>query len=179
MAAIRKKFIAGDVIFSEGSIGNTFFYIESGKLEVSKMVGAKKEVMAVLGKGETFGEFALLSEGGQKRSGTVKSLEDSQLVVIDRLALENTLTSVPQFLKALLNSIISKLVIMEDRCLKAENGSLNINLNRFLDLLAAQKESMIKSFSIQIKKYPQEQRKAIISSLDSLINVVKAQDKRD
>jgi CRP-like cAMP-binding protein len=52
----------GEVIFSEGSMGNPFMYvIKEGSVEISITRGERKVVLSTLGRGQFFGEMALLS----------------------------------------------------------------------------------------------------------------------
>ncbi len=121
MAAIKREFKAGDIIFSEGSLGSTFYYLEKGRVEVSRRIGGKKEILSVLTSGETFGEYALLGRKNMKRSATVTVLENSDIVVINKDILDSQLENVPQFLGSLLKKLIAKVIELEERCLKAEN----------------------------------------------------------
>ena len=50
----------GHVFFREGTEGGVAFLIISGKVEISRTVGDKKITLALLQKGEIFGEMALL-----------------------------------------------------------------------------------------------------------------------
>ncbi len=121
MRAIKREFKAGDIIFSEGSLGSTFYYLEKGRVEVSRRIGGKKEILSVLTSGETFGEYALLGRKNMKRSATVTVLENSDIIVINKDILDSQLENVPQFLGSLLKKLIEKVIELEERCLKAEN----------------------------------------------------------
>lgn len=121
MTAIKREFKAGDIIFSEGSLGSTFYYLEKGRVEVSRRIGGKKEILSVLTSGETFGEYALLGRKNMKRSATVTVLENSDIIVINKDILDSQLENVPQFLGSLLKKLIEKVIELEERCLKAEN----------------------------------------------------------
>src|SRR6202045_758045 len=61
-------FDVGDVIFEEGSSGRELFVVLDGKIEIAKMSGAGKSVIVALGKGEFFGEMAVID--GSSRSAT-------------------------------------------------------------------------------------------------------------
>ena len=58
---------AGQVVFSQGDVGDHYFVIESGEAEV---IG-NGEVVATLGPGQGFGEIALLRRTG--RTATVRA----------------------------------------------------------------------------------------------------------
>jgi CRP/FNR family cyclic AMP-dependent transcriptional regulator len=54
------EFDVGDVIFEEGSTGRELFVVLEGKIEIAKISGASKTVIVTLGKGEFFGEMAVI-----------------------------------------------------------------------------------------------------------------------
>src|SRR5260370_2759364 len=62
------EFDVDDVIFEEGSTGRELFVVLDGKVEIAKVSGAGKTVIVTLGKGEFFGEMALID--GSSRSAT-------------------------------------------------------------------------------------------------------------
>jgi CRP-like cAMP-binding protein len=68
----RRAFAPGDEIVSEGEGGVGFFFVESGSVAVSQDGGR----LATLGKGDHFGEIALLA--GAHRTATVTA--DSEVV---------------------------------------------------------------------------------------------------
>jgi CRP-like cAMP-binding protein len=55
-----------DVIFEEGSTGRELFVVLDGQVEVAKIDGPNKTVIVTLGKGEFFGEMAVID--GSARS---------------------------------------------------------------------------------------------------------------
>jgi len=61
-------FDADDVIFEEGSTGRELFVVLEGSVEIAKIAGDGKTVIATLGKGEFFGEMAVID--GSSRSAT-------------------------------------------------------------------------------------------------------------
>ena len=61
-------FDVGDVIFEEGSSGRELFVVLEGQIEIAKITGAGKTVIVTLGKGEFFGEMAVID--GSSRSAT-------------------------------------------------------------------------------------------------------------
>src|SRR5215472_1918741 len=59
---------AGEVIFEEGSTGRELYVVLDGEVEIAKVNGADKTVIVTLGKGEFFGEMAVID--GSARSAT-------------------------------------------------------------------------------------------------------------
>jgi CRP-like cAMP-binding protein len=57
-----------EVIFEEGSTGRELFVVLDGQVEIAKVDGPNKTVIVTLGKGEFFGEMAVID--GSARSAT-------------------------------------------------------------------------------------------------------------
>lgn len=69
----RIKFKRGQVLIHEGEVGDSYYMIESGRCEVSKLVGGARVILAQLRAGETFGEEALVSESCRNATVTMKT----------------------------------------------------------------------------------------------------------
>jgi len=79
--ASGKKLVKGDIVFQEGDVGDCFFMIIEGSVEITKkLADGRVEVMATLKHGDYFGEMALLD--GDPRSATVTALEDTKLLEV-------------------------------------------------------------------------------------------------
>jgi CRP/FNR family transcriptional regulator, cyclic AMP receptor protein len=77
-------FKAGELIFNQGSEGDTLYLIRHGQVEISveNEVGESRS-QVYLGQGQIFGEMALIDYG--RRSATVRSITNGTIVdVIDR-----------------------------------------------------------------------------------------------
>ncbi|MEO8333219.1 MAG: cyclic nucleotide-binding domain-containing protein [Gallionella sp.] len=75
---------AGDTILNEGDMGMPFFIIVSGSVKVIR----KTNLMAILGAGDFFGEFAYLSGGEPLRSAQVVAAGDCELLVVEPMDVE-------------------------------------------------------------------------------------------
>jgi signal-transduction protein with cAMP-binding, CBS, and nucleotidyltransferase domain len=69
---------SGVTIFDQGSLGNFFYIIKEGEVELF----INQNHIKTLIKGESFGELALLH--GASRSGTIKASKDCALWVLER-----------------------------------------------------------------------------------------------
>ncbi|MBR0873419.1 Crp/Fnr family transcriptional regulator [Bradyrhizobium tropiciagri] len=63
-----KEFDVDDVIFEEGSTGRELFVVLDGRVDIAKIDGSNKTIIVGLGKGEFFGEMAVID--GSARSAT-------------------------------------------------------------------------------------------------------------
>jgi CRP-like cAMP-binding protein len=81
-AKFLTHYVQGDVLFREGDEGEHMFILQSGKVAIKKRVRDGSEaVLAVLEKGDFFGEMALLER--LPRSATAEVAEDGDLIKID------------------------------------------------------------------------------------------------
>ncbi len=71
----------GTVLFKEGDLGKEMYFVHSGKVSLEKNMGGKNEQLAVLEKGDFFGEMSLLDD--LPRSATAVVEEDAELLKID------------------------------------------------------------------------------------------------
>jgi CRP-like cAMP-binding protein len=71
------------VLFNQGSLGNFFYIIKEGSVELT----INDKVVKKLLKGESFGELALLHEA--PRSGSVRSLEETYVYCLERRGFRN------------------------------------------------------------------------------------------
>ncbi|WP_206996329.1 Crp/Fnr family transcriptional regulator [Trinickia mobilis] len=103
----------GEVIYSEGYAGKPVIYvIADGKVEISTRCDEKKVVLATLGKGEFFGEAALLPS--EPRASTAKALSFCQLSVIDVSVVEEELERVSPLLRHMVRTMIRRLKRKDD-----------------------------------------------------------------
>ena len=77
---LLKHFPKGSVLFQEGDEGEEMYILRSGKVAIKKRVPHGEVTLAVLEKGDFFGEMAILER--MPRSATAEMVEDGDLVVI-------------------------------------------------------------------------------------------------
>jgi CRP-like cAMP-binding protein len=77
---------AGELIIEEGALGQALYIIEKGKVKVMKTEDGQEEEIAVLGRGELFGEMSLIEN--ELTSASVVAQEDVTLLVVKRGDLE-------------------------------------------------------------------------------------------
>ncbi len=79
-AKFLKRFESGVVLFNEGDDGEDMYIIQSGRVAIKKRVGQSDTTLAVLEKGDFFGEMAILER--LPRSAGAEMLEGGDLIVI-------------------------------------------------------------------------------------------------
>jgi CRP-like cAMP-binding protein len=65
-----QTFDSGKIIFREGEEGDRMYIIQEGSIRITKTMGEKEHVLAVLGKGDFFGEMAIVSRMPRSASAT-------------------------------------------------------------------------------------------------------------
>jgi cAMP-dependent protein kinase regulator len=78
------KFAAGDYVIREGEQGDTFYFLEEGEADATKVLtlGAEPTVVKSYASGEYFGELALLK--GEPRAANIVAKTDLKCVTLDR-----------------------------------------------------------------------------------------------
>lgn len=83
---IVKQFDDKTIVFNERDSGRDMFIIESGKIKIFRIRNGREIVLAVLKKGDFFGEMALFS--GQVRSASAQAIGGCRLRVVSRKDLQ-------------------------------------------------------------------------------------------
>lgn len=73
------EYTASQVIFEEGSVGRELFVVLAGSVSIVKTTGGRTNVIATLGKGEFFGEMAVID--ASPRSATAIAAADNTRVM--------------------------------------------------------------------------------------------------
>ena len=98
---------AGEVIFHEKDGGDNFYIINHGKVKVLRQgSGRSPRLVATLTIGDFFGETALLY--GRRRSATVETAEETELLRLGKEAFDRLLRKFPQIRPNLLLSTHSR-----------------------------------------------------------------------
>jgi CRP-like cAMP-binding protein len=79
-AKFLTHFDNGQVLFHEGDDGDDMYIIQSGRVAIKKKVKDSDTTLAVLEKGDFFGEMAILER--MPRSATAEVIEEGDLIVI-------------------------------------------------------------------------------------------------
>jgi len=82
----------GTVLFYEGDPGQEMYIIQAGKVRISKRVRNVEKTLVILGKGEFFGEMAILNN--RPRSATATVIEDCKILIFDRETFETMIKQV-------------------------------------------------------------------------------------
>jgi len=105
-----RSFKAGEIIFNEGDHGDEAFMIHSGEVEISLNSVGHEVVLAKLGRGEIFGEMALIDN--QPRMAAAKALSETTLSTVSQEAFKKKmdwLAEEDRLIKHILEVFVSRL----------------------------------------------------------------------
>lgn len=108
-----REFVDGTVLFQEGDYGDTVFVIHKGKVKITKKVRNIEKTLALLGKGEFFGEMAVLDN--KPRSATAEVAEDSMILVLDGKTFEAFLLNNSPVAVKLIKKLVQRLREADDQ----------------------------------------------------------------
>ena len=106
----------GQIVFEENEEGEQMYIIQEGSVKISKMIAGKEHILAILNKGDFFGEMAIVSR--MKRTATATAVGDVQLLAFNR---DGFITMIEKNAKIGLN-IIDKL------CRRLESANQQIKM---------------------------------------------------
>ncbi|MBK9305706.1 MAG: Crp/Fnr family transcriptional regulator [Nitrospira sp.] len=123
------------ILFSQGDMTDTVFYIESGKVKVTVISKQGKEaVVAILERGAFVGESCLV--GQTVRTATATTLEDSKIICIDKAVMLPLLKAQPRFAEAFMSYLLVHSIRVQEDLVDQLFNSSEKRLARALLLLA-------------------------------------------
>lgn len=95
MGLLGKIYNDGEIIVRQGETGDCMFVIQSGRVEVFREENNNEVRLAILQDNDFFGEMALVER--EKRSATVRSMGESQILTIDQKVFLRQVNEDPSF----------------------------------------------------------------------------------
>ena len=136
------------MIFSESSPGAEMFIIQSGQVAITKVVNGNEVVLAVLNKGDMFGEMALLENKPRSASAIAKS--ECSLMVVNRHNFNQMVSSQPQLISRLTTTLGERLWSMYRQL---DNAKLKEPLDKMIDILSLQLRRFHGEFCILLQMF--------------------------
>lgn len=107
----KQQVTAGTQIIQEGETSQSLYIIEEGAVEALKILPESQQSyrLNVMQKGECFGELSLLDQ--QTRSASIRALQDSKLLMLDKEAFEQLKQSHLVIYNLLLENLASEVTM--------------------------------------------------------------------
>src|SRR6201998_504865 len=107
------EFDVGDVIFEEGSTGRELFVVIDGEVEIAKLNGSAKTVIVTLGKGEFFGEMAVI-DGSSRSATAIAAAPDTKVMRINHARFVYLVSQQPAFALMIMDALSRRLRASND-----------------------------------------------------------------
>jgi CRP-like cAMP-binding protein len=107
------EFSVGDVIFEEGSTGRDLFVVLDGQVEIAKVNGSQKTVIVTLGKGEFFGEMAVI-DGSSRSATAIAAAPDTKVMRINHARFVYLVSQQPAFALMIMDALSRRLRASND-----------------------------------------------------------------
>jgi CRP-like cAMP-binding protein len=115
---IRLKYKEGDLIIKEGDYGISIYKIIEGKVLIFNESDDREIALATLGRGEVVGEMTFLSRITERRSASVKALEDTVLEVWDPAKISKEYEQMPPIIRHIADQTLKRLIRMNRLIIK-------------------------------------------------------------
>jgi PAS domain S-box-containing protein len=107
----HRRFKKGKTVLSEGGRGGSIYLVQSGLLKVSHIIRGRRRELGTFKPGDHFGEVSFIDK--KPRSASIYAVENSELLVFSRKALEDLQHHNPhlqfKLMQALLEDLAEKL----------------------------------------------------------------------
>jgi CRP/FNR family transcriptional regulator, cyclic AMP receptor protein len=129
------EFRKDQVVFAQGDVADTVFYVQRGRVKVVVISEQGKEaVVGILGPGQFFGEGCL--NGHSVRIATTTAMEECLVTAITKTAMLTTLHNQPKFSEMFMTYLLTRNSRIEEDLIDQLFNSSEKRLARLLLLLA-------------------------------------------
>ncbi|MDO8607962.1 MAG: EAL domain-containing protein [Phaeospirillum sp.] len=104
---LSRDVVAGNLIFSEGDRADAAYLIERGVVEIAVSRDGHRQVLALLGSGEIFGEMGVIDN--LPRSATATAVEDCRLVEVSGEQIQQVIARSDPFFAELMRKLVGRL----------------------------------------------------------------------
>lgn len=111
---------AGEYVFREGELGTEMYIILEGKVEIFNELTDETQILAILEKGDFFGEMSILDD--LPRAATVRALTDVKLLPINGSTFDQMLRANPEIAVRMMRKL-SRRLRETDELLKTTLGT--------------------------------------------------------
>jgi CRP/FNR family cyclic AMP-dependent transcriptional regulator len=102
------EFDVGAIIFEEGSTGRELFVVLDGRIDIVKLNGATKTLIVTLGKGEFFGEMAVI-DGSARSATAIAAAPNTRVMRINHARFVYLVSQQPAFALMVMDALSKRL----------------------------------------------------------------------
>jgi CRP-like cAMP-binding protein len=102
------EYAASQVIFEEGSVGRELFVVLAGSVNIIKGTGNRPNIIATLGKGEFFGEMAVI-DASPRSATAVAAADDTRVMRINHARFVYLVSQQPAFALMIMDALSRRL----------------------------------------------------------------------
>jgi len=121
-----RRFSGGDVIFREGDLGTEMYVVHQGRVEILRTIDEERVRIALLEKGDFFGEMSLLEE--LPRTATARALEETTLIEINGALFDRMLRRNPEIGVRIMRKLSRRLREVDAELGRARRGDVSEDL---------------------------------------------------
>ncbi|MCQ2575741.1 MAG: cyclic nucleotide-binding domain-containing protein [Treponema sp.] len=132
---MAREYPKDTMIFSEAQSGQDMYIIQSGEVAISKIVDGNEVTLAILHKGDMFGEMALLEN--KPRSASAIAHSDCKLLVVNLANFNQMVTTQASLIARLTTTLADRLWSMYRQL---DNANLKDPIAKMIDMLSLQLE---------------------------------------
>ena len=107
LASFTEEVAAGDYVFREGELGTEMFILQEGQVEILKTLHGADEQLAVLEKGDFFGEMSLLED--LPRTASARAVTACKLIRINGATFDQMLRNKPEIAVRIMRKLSRRL----------------------------------------------------------------------
>jgi CRP/FNR family transcriptional regulator, cyclic AMP receptor protein len=102
------EYDVADVIFEEGSTGRELYVVLEGKIDIVKDTGATRTTIVTLGKGEFFGEMAVI-DGSSRSATAIAAAPKTKVMRINHARFVYLVSQQPAFALMIMDALSKRL----------------------------------------------------------------------
>src|SRR3954451_25271514 len=102
------EFAVDDIIFEEGSTGRERYVVLDGEAEIAKFSGAGKTSIIKLGKGEFFGEMAVI-DGSARSATAISAAPNTRVMRVNHARFVYLVSQQPAFALMVMDALSKRL----------------------------------------------------------------------
>ena len=116
------EYDVADVIFEEGSTGRELYVVLDGKIDIVKDSGGTRTTIVTLGKGEFFGEMAVI-DGSSRSATAIAAAAHTRVMRINHARFVYLVSQQPAFALMIMDALSKRLRVSNERTFRAAASS--------------------------------------------------------